>query len=180
LDPSDQINPRIRLRDNVTNQDRWTTNLGRVEMNQQIYFQLYQQSNSNQAYHPNARFRFYQVKGHLIVCQVGVMVYCLDGDTGKKLWEMQTVENIPQNGIFFLQQVLTDNEGNPEFLYRNNQTQQFVRVALGRIGAAQASYVAVLGHKGLKVLDPLRGTVLWKRDDASITSHVFGDEQYLF
>jgi outer membrane protein assembly factor BamB/tetratricopeptide (TPR) repeat protein len=180
LDPSDTVNPRVRLRDGVTNQDRWTTNLGRVEMNQQVYFHMYQQSNINQAYHPNARFRFYQVKGHLIVCQVGVMVYCLDGDTGKKLWEMQTVENIPQNGMMFLQQVMNDSEGNPEFLYRNNQTQQIFRVTLGRIGAVQASYVAVLGHKGLKVLDPLRGTVLWKRDDASITSHVFGDEQYLF
>jgi outer membrane protein assembly factor BamB/tetratricopeptide (TPR) repeat protein len=180
LDPSDNVNSRIRLRDSVTNQDRWTTNLGRVEMNQQLYYHMYQQASVNQAYHPNARFRFYQVKGHLIVCQVGVMVYCLDGDTGKKLWEMQTAENVPQNGINFLQQVMNDNEGNPEFLYRNQQTQQLFRVTLGRIGAAQASYVAVLGHKGLRVLDPLRGTVLWKRDDASVTSHLFGDEQYLF
>jgi outer membrane protein assembly factor BamB len=180
-DPKHPGQPVLRLRDTGTNQDRWTAYLGQqVQMNQQILFQLYQQVNVNQAYNPNARFRFYRVKGHLIVCQVGVMVYCLDGDTGKKLWEMQTVENVPQNGMNFLQQVMNDNEGNPEFLYRNQQTQQLFRVTLGRIGAAQASYVAVLGHKGLRVLDPLRGTVLWKRDDASVTSHLFGDEQYLF
>ena len=81
----------VRLRDLPTNQDRWETDLGHVPMNQQLIFNLYQQANINQAYHPNARFRFYHVKGHLIVCQVGVMVYGLDGDTGKKLWEMQTV-----------------------------------------------------------------------------------------
>jgi outer membrane protein assembly factor BamB len=180
LDPSDATNPRVRLRDIATNQDRWTANLGHVQMNAQIFFSLYQQAN-NQAYHPNARFRFYQVKGHVIVCQVGVMVYAIDGDSGKKLWEMQTVDaNIQNNGLVHLQQVMNDNEGNPEFLFWNQMTNQRFRVALGRIGAAQASYVAVVGQKGLKVVDPLRGTGLWKRNDVSMDTHVFGDEQYLF
>jgi len=180
LDPSDTFNPRIRLRDQLTNQDRWVTNLGRVDMNQQLFFNLYQQSQVNQPYFPNARFRFYQLKGHLIVCQVGVMVYCIDGDTGKKLWEMMTVENIPQNGFVHLQQVTNDVEGNPEFIYWNQQTNQRFTVQLGRIGTAQASYVAVIGHKGMHVVDPLRGTVLWKRPDVSVNSHIFGDDQYLF
>jgi outer membrane protein assembly factor BamB len=180
LDPSDTTNPRVRLRDATSNQDRWMTNLGHVPMNQQIFFHLYQQAGVNQAYHPNARFRFYHVKGHLVVCQVGVMVYCLDGDTGKKLWEMQTVENIANNGLISLQSVTSDFEGNPEFLYWNQLTNQRFTVALGRIGTAQASYVAVLGHKGLTVVDPLRGTVMWKKSDVSINSHVFGDDQYLF
>ncbi|MBI3823680.1 MAG: PQQ-binding-like beta-propeller repeat protein [Planctomycetes bacterium] len=179
LDPSDTLNPKVRLRDTATNQDRWTTNLGRVDMNQSLFFHLYQQAN-NQQYHPNARFRFYQVKGHLIVCQVGVMVYCIDGDSGKKLWEMQTVENIPQNGVTHLQQVANDTEGNPEFHYWNQLTNQKFKVSLGRIGTAQASYVAVIGHKGLSVHEPLTGKVMWKRQGVSINSHVFGDEQYMF
>ncbi|MSQ93449.1 MAG: hypothetical protein EXR98_02710 [Gemmataceae bacterium] len=180
LDPSDTTNPKLRLRDTTTNQDRWVTNLGFVPMNQQIFFNLYQQANVNQAYHPDARFRFYHVKGHLIVCQVGVMVYCIDGDTGKKLWEMQTVENIPNNGLVSLQQVMNDSEGNPEFIYYDQRTNQRFRVTLGRVGTAQASYVAVLGHKGLNVVDPLRGTLMWKKSDVSVDSHVFGDDQYLF
>jgi len=180
LDPSDAANPRIRFRDLANNQDRWATNLGHVPMNAQIFFNLYQQANVNQAYHPDARFRFYHVKGHLVVCQVGVMVYCLDGDTGKKLWEIQTVDNIQNNGVIHMQQVMNDSEGNPEFLFWNQLTNQRFKVALGRIGAAHASYVAVVGQKGLTVVDPLRGSTLWKKHDVSMNSHVFGDEQYLF
>ena len=180
LDPGNANNPKVRLRDIATNQDRWETNLGFMQMNQQVFANLYQQANVNQAYHPNARFRFFHVKGHLIVCQVGVMVYCLDGDTGKKLWEVQTVENTPQNAFVTLQRVQNDQEGNPEFYFWNQQTGQQFRVTLGRIGAVQASYVAVLGHKGLEVRDPLRGSMLWKKHDVALNSHVFGDDQYLF
>jgi outer membrane protein assembly factor BamB len=142
---------------------------------------MYAQNNVNQPYNPNARFRFYHVKGHLIVAQVGVMVYCLDGDSGKKLWEMSTAE-APQglNQFVYFQQVNVDAEGNPEMWYVDNRNQQRIRVPVGRVGTAQASYVAVLGHKGLMVVDPLRGNTMWKRPDVAIDSHVFGDDQYLF
>ncbi len=180
LDPSNASNPKVRLRELGSKDDRWATDLGLQQMNQQIFFHLYQQANVNQAYHPNARFRFYHVKGHLVVCQVGVMVYCLDGDTGKKLWELQTVDNVQNNGLTHIQQVLNDQEGNPEFLFWNQLTNQRFRVSLGRIGAVQASYVAIVGQKGLTVVDPLRGTILWKKNDVAMNSHVFGDDQYLF
>lgn len=178
FNPADVFNPRIKLKDITTGEDRWETALGRVDMNQQLYFYLYQQANVNQQYHPNARYRFYQVRGHLIVCQIGVMVYGIDGDTGKELWKVQTVENL-QPGVG-LNQVVTDSEGNPEFIYYNGNTNQTFRVTLGRIGSAQASHVAVLGYKGLEVLDPLRGTLMWKKSDLPINSHIFGDDQYLF
>lgn len=179
LDAVNQSNPTITLRDIATNQNRWTTALGSVPMNALIYQHLYQQAGM-QAYHPGARFRYFHVKGHLIVCQVGVMIYCLDGDTGKKLWEMQNVDSLPTNGFIRLNQVIADAEGNPEFLFWNQQTNQQFRVTLGRIGAVQASYVAVLGHKGLSVVDPLKGTPLWKKADVPMNSHLFGDDQYLF
>ncbi len=180
LNPSNVLDPSIKLRDSATGENRWEAHLGRVEMNQQIFFHMYQTNNVNQPYYPDARFRFYHVKGHLIVCQVGVMVYCLDGDTGRELWKMQTVENV-QPGIVQLQQVDTNpHDGNPEFVYWNQQTQQRFRVSLGRIGSVQASHVAILGHKGLTVVDPLRGTTMWQKSDIPINSHVFGDDQYLF
>jgi hypothetical protein len=179
LDAGNASDPSVQLRDITTSQNRWTTKLGSVPMNTQIFFHLYQQM-GNTAYHPNARFRFYYVKGHLIVFQVGVMVYCLDGDTGKKLWEMQNVESIPQNGLIQIRQVTNDSEGNPEFVFWNQANNQTFRITLGRIGAVQASYVAVLGHKGLDVRDPLRGTTLWKKADVPMNSHLFGDNEYLF
>ncbi|HZZ79968.1 MAG TPA: PQQ-binding-like beta-propeller repeat protein [Gemmataceae bacterium] len=182
LDPSDTINPRVRLRSLGSGADRWTTNLGQVPMNQQLFFHLYQQGNvnMNMGYHPNAHHRFFHVKGHLIVCQVGVMVYCLDGDTGKELWKMQTVENIQQNGLVHLQEVRNDSEGNPQFWYWNQLTNSRFAVKLGHIGTAQASYVALLGHKGLTVVEPLRGGTMWSKPDVPVGSHVFGDDQYLF
>ncbi|MSQ94098.1 MAG: hypothetical protein EXR98_06025 [Gemmataceae bacterium] len=68
LDPSDTTNPKMRLRDRSTGQDRWQAPVGFVPMNQQIFFNLYQQANINRPHTPNAPFRFYHAKGNLIVC----------------------------------------------------------------------------------------------------------------
>src|SRR5262249_55938701 len=94
--------PTLHLRDQTTNQDRWSVALGQSPMNQTIYGNLYQTANVNNAYHPDARYRFYHVKGHLIVCQVGMMIYGIDGDNGKKLWEVETTENYTQDGQIYL------------------------------------------------------------------------------
>ena len=64
--------------------------------------------------------------------------------------------------------------------YVNVQTGATVRFSLGRIRAVQASYVAVVGHQGLSVLDPLHGTVMWQKPDVSVQSHVFGDAEHVF
>lgn len=184
LDPSNPSNPTVRLVDVTTGKERWASHLGNVPGNQQIFFYLYQQANVNNAYYPNARFRFFHARGHLIVCQVGIMVYGLDGDTGKKLWETTMVEGLQNQqpgrpGLVF-QQIMTDPEGNPEFIMWNQLNNQRIRVALGQVGPVEASYVALISQKGLVVQDPLRGTMLWKKMDVSPGSRIFGDDQYLF
>lgn len=184
LDPSNPTNPTVRLVDVATGKERWASHLGNTPGNQQVFFYLYQQANVNSAYHPNARFRFFHAKGHLIVCQVGIMVYGLDGDTGKKLWETTMVEGLQNQqpgrpGLVF-QQIMTDPEGNPEFIMWNQFNNQRVRISLGQVGAVEASYVALISQKGLVVQDPLRGTMLWKKMDVSPGSRIFGDDQYLF
>lgn len=179
--PKNVGQPVLCLRNLATNEDRWVTTVAQgFGINQTILYQLYQQNNSNQKYHPDARHRFYHVKGHLIVCQVGVMVYCIDGDTGTKLWESRTTEAFANNGFISLQQTIFDDDGNAEFLCRNQQTGQMFKMTLGHIGAVQASYVALVTNQGLNVVDPLRGTTLWKKADVSMNSHVFGDDRHLF
>jgi len=176
LDPTNNNDPKLRLVDLTTNKVRWTQNLGSVPNNFRFFQYLYQQGQNNQAFHPNARFRFFQVKGHLAVFQVGTMVYALDLDTSRILWQHSLLNekiNLP------VQQILPDSEGNLEMLVAN-QFGQLSRFRIGQVGAVEASYVALVTQKGLVVLDPLRGTPLWTKMDVPAQSRVFGDEQHLF
>ena len=97
FDPNNPINTQVRLVDVATGKERWSQNLGQVAGNNQVFFALYQQNNINVPYGPNARHRMYHVKGHLIVAQIGVMAYCLDGDNGKVLWRHPLVEGLLEN-----------------------------------------------------------------------------------
>ncbi|MFO0969659.1 MAG: PQQ-binding-like beta-propeller repeat protein [Gemmataceae bacterium] len=51
---------------------------------------------------------------------------------------------------------------------------------LGQVGAIDAGYVALVTQKGLEVVDPLKGTLLWKKMDVTTHTRVFGDENHLF
>ena len=107
----------------TTGETRWTSQLGSVQSNFQFFQYLYQQKGNvnvfpaNQlSYNANHRFRFYQVKGHLIVFQVGTQVYCLDADNGKILWQHPLIDQMPQQGpntAMFIHQVLPDRRGQP-------------------------------------------------------------------
>lgn len=176
LDPTNANDPKIRLVDLTTNAIRWTQNLGTVQSNVNFFRYLYQQGQMNQAFHPNARFRFFQVKGHLAVFQVGTMVYALDLDTSRILWQHSLLH---EKQTTVVQQVMPDAEGNLEMLVAN-QFGQLNRYRIGHVGSVQASYVALLTQKGLVVVDPLRGTPLWTKMDVPVQSHVFGDDQHLF
>ena len=185
LDPSNANNPELRLVDASNNAVRWATKLGMVQNNFQYFQYLYQQAGGGQqTYYPNARFRFYQVKGHLLVFQVGTMVYCLDASNGKQLWQHTLVENVqnpfPGQPGMFVQQVLPDAEGNPEMIMINNFNGQRTRMPIGMVGAVESSYVALVGSKGLVVLDPIKGTVQWKKSDVAAGTRCFGDEQHIF
>src|SRR4029077_6854470 len=92
LDPSNFSNPQLRLVDLTTNMVRWTQALGSVQQNFQYFQFLNPQGQANNAYYPNAKFRFYQVKGNLLVFQVGTVAYCLDADNGKILWQQSLIE----------------------------------------------------------------------------------------
>ncbi len=180
IDPSgNPANPSLRLVDAQTNTTRWSQNLGASASNTQIYYQLYQQQGMTPRNSvDDAPHRRFQVKGHLLVCQVGIMAYCLDGDTGKILWKeslapgMESQQNISQ--------VMLDKDGLIEVIIWNPQGNRQMRMHVGHVGEVQASYVALITSQGMIVNDPLRGNLMWKKPEISVNSRVFGDEQNIF
>ena len=186
LDPENNNgfrNPQLRLLDLTNNTVRWSQGLGLVQANQYFYQFLYQQSQPNTAYNPNAKFRFYQVKGNLVVFQVGTMVYCLDVENAKILWQQSLLDVnngslIPSQGMNVMA-IMPDRDGYLDLVLRN-QLGQTSQVPVGHVAAVEASYVALVTQKGLLVLDPLRGTLLWKKMDVSAHTRVFGDENNVY
>src|SRR5262249_5129436 len=180
LDPMNTANPTLRVLDVTTNQMRGQPlQLGNVQTNFAFFQHLYNNARSNTGYHPNARFRFYQGRGHLAVFQVGTMVYGLVLANVKVLWQHPLLEGNPQfqPGT----QIQPDAEGNLWLtLFDPNFGQQIRRTQVGHVGAVEASYVSVVSQKGLTVLDPLRGTQLWNRASVAPQSEVFGDDKHVF
>lgn len=184
LDTANTANPTLRLVDLSTNNVRWSHNLGgggnNFQMNFQYFQYLYQQGQTNTSYFPNARFRFFQVKGHLAVLQVATTVYCIDLDNPRLLWQHSLLEGNLMQPNMVLQQVMPDQEGNLVMVMWNQFNGQRVQQRIGQVGAVQASYVALVSQKGLEVLDPLRGTPMWTKANVSSRTHIFGDDRHLF
>ena len=185
LDLSTVPNPQLRLHNFGTGANRWTLSLGASTGPANFQsFQYLQQNQTNGGYSPNARFRFYQVRGNLAMFQLGAVAYCLDMDSARVLWQQNLVDSLPaQQPIMpgmMIQQVMPDADGNLQMMVWNQMNGQRSWIPIGHIGAVQASYVALLTQKGLTVVDPLRGTVLWRKLDVPVHARVFGDDQYLY
>jgi outer membrane protein assembly factor BamB len=179
LDPAAQNAPKLSLVDVTTNKLIWTTNLGANNTNY-LYFQwLYDQTNRPAGFYPNAKFRFYQAKGHLGVIQVGMVVYGIDMDNGQVKWSKQLYDPTTVQPNFGYQLAPPDEHGRLWVLHQNQFGGQ-TKVRVGQIGAVQATYVALATPKGLVVLDPIKGTVLWSKPGLSGNLEVFGDDQYIY
>ncbi|MCI0462193.1 MAG: hypothetical protein L0Z62_35015 [Gemmataceae bacterium] len=181
LDPVNSSNPILRVLDMSTNKVRGDPiPLGNEPANYMFFRHLYDQAERNTAYYPNARFRFYHGKGHLAVFQVGTTVYGLDLSSVKMLWKHNLLDlpgNQPQPGRT---QLTPDAEGNLWLLMTDQFGRQTTRTRVGHVGAVQASYVALTSQKGLIVLDPLRGNVMWSKPAVQPQAELFGDDQHIF
>lgn len=180
FNPSNAYRPRAHLVDMSTGAARWDLDLLPNQPNQatnQYFSHLSTVGSANTHFRPDARFRMFQVKGHLAVLQVGPHVFAIDLNSPRVLWQHDVLQ-LPANTQ--VQQALFDAEGHFEVALWNQFTQQRTVTRVGSVGAVEASYVALVTHKGLVVLDPLRGTQLWSKTDVPTRTKVFGDNEYLY
>ncbi|HYT92242.1 MAG TPA: hypothetical protein VEL76_26245, partial [Gemmataceae bacterium] len=77
-------------------------------------------------------------------------------------------------------QVMPDNEGRLWLTTTQPFGGQPTRKLVGRVGAVEASYVALTTSKGLVVLDPLRGVPLWTKASVPSSTEIFGDDQHIY
>jgi outer membrane protein assembly factor BamB len=178
--------PVVSLVDMTTNKVRWTQNLGNVSTNYQFFQHLHDLGQRNMAYHPNARFRFFQGTGHLAVFQVGTMAYALDLDGAKILWQYNLLD-IPTDAGAGATQVMPDAEGTLFLTITNQFNQVTTRKRVGQVGVVRPSYVALTTQKGLIVVDPLRvhpdgksPQILWSKMNIAPQTEIFGDDDYIY
>jgi outer membrane protein assembly factor BamB len=124
------------------------------------------------------RFPCY-LQGHLAVFYLGHIVYGVDLAERKKLWEypLLTPERADSEQPFNAAQGMlsVDPDGTLTLVSARGTTEK-----LGQIGPVTASYVCLRTQEGLVGLDPVRGAVLWTKNDLANNTQIFGDEQYVY
>src|SRR5207244_9771783 len=105
------------------------------------------QNSQAQGLTANVKFRYYHVKGHLAVIQVGVAAYGIDMHAGNVLWQHLLYDPTkfqgPNNNWQF-----TLEQGRIVVLHLSPNGGA-TKVRVGEIGTVQATYVALVTQKGL-------------------------------
>ncbi|HEV3205231.1 MAG TPA: PQQ-binding-like beta-propeller repeat protein, partial [Gemmataceae bacterium] len=157
-----QNTSHIKMVDRNTNEDRFSEPIMRNNSFNNLY---------NSGYN-NVRFPYF-FKGHLVVVNLGHVVYAFDPVEKKKLWEKNLMGNGILPGTNF--QITQDRDGTLQLTYADGFVQK-----VGKTGPIEASYVCVNTRDGLVALDPLKGTVLWTKTDVPMRTQIFGDDQYVY
>ncbi|HYV37265.1 MAG TPA: hypothetical protein VE988_16275, partial [Gemmataceae bacterium] len=139
---------------------------------------VFGQNNNPTGFHPNAKFRFYQVKGHLAVIQVGMEAYGIDLGAGTILWQHSLYD--PYKAQPNTNWSISMDEQGRLWVLHQNQFGNSVKARVGHIGSVQATYVALITQKGLVVLDPIKGTTLWTKPGLLTNTEIFGDDQHIY
>ncbi|MFN4260330.1 MAG: PQQ-binding-like beta-propeller repeat protein [Gemmataceae bacterium] len=161
-------NFQLRVIDQTTGEDYWRTE--GLWTNRQFTPANYLYTN-----YGNANIRHtYRVMGHIVILNLGYMVYALDPVHKKKLWEYNLYGS--GNNLFPQQaRIMPDRDGKMQIIYQDGWTQK-----IGQTGPAEPSYVCLLTRTGLVALDPVHGHVLWEKSDVSPRSLIFGDYQHVY
>jgi outer membrane protein assembly factor BamB/tetratricopeptide (TPR) repeat protein len=126
---------------------------------------------------PGPLFPFQRV-GHLVVLNLGTIVFGIDPINKKVLWrhELITLPKDQNNGMHLFVDWSDHTLRVPLFMGMSTPQGR----AVGHVGPATASCVCLVTRDGLVALDPSTGRTLWSRSGISPNSEVFGDSQYLF
>ena len=162
-------NHHLKITDVTTNETQ-TLPLTRTLFSQ-IISQITQQ-------HPSApsRVKFnYQSMGHLVVLQVGNMIFGIDPlNKPRVLWE-KNISTLPGNAAAQPSMTFDAKENTLSILYSDGLVQR-----LGTAGPLQGGVVTVAFKDSLLAIDPVTGRTLWTRTDINSRSHIFGDKENVY
>lgn len=131
-------------------------------------------SNSGQ---PIPYSKFVQGSGHIMVVQLGMMVYCFDLAEKKELWNKNLLGESPpqvQPGVNPNPPVEVAPDGTCTVRFPDGYT-----VTLGRSTIVQPGYIAVLTRDGLECVEPLTRRTLWVRSGIADRAQIHGDGRYI-
>jgi outer membrane protein assembly factor BamB len=160
-------NSRLRLADTATGEERWTVNLGTNQ------FQTIAQNPQSH------RTTFsYQTLGHLVVLQLGYMVYGIDPlGKGRVMWEKNLATpsgtSTPAHPTVSVDERVTP--PTVRVLYQEGWSQR-----LGQNGPLNGPVVCLLTRDSLTAVDPVTGRTLWTRSDINSRYEVFGDAENIY
>jgi outer membrane protein assembly factor BamB len=160
------------------NSNKEVAKLNPANMTQYQYYNYLSNWSQNHLF-PNARYRFYQTKGHLAVLQIGPMVFGLDLVNHKILWDRNMMDNTP---LVNMNYNINPNtwDGTLEMQSWDRFTGQPFTRKIGMLGNLEANYVSIQTQNGLVVLDPIKGTELWTKTDIPPRTQIFGDSKHIF
>jgi outer membrane protein assembly factor BamB/tetratricopeptide (TPR) repeat protein len=161
-------NHSLKLTDTSTGEERWTRALTPTQ---------FQQIATNNTQPHRVKFGF-QSLGHLVVLQLGHMVFGIDPlNNGRVIWE-RNLSSLPGSAAAApgYQSLSVDpRDGSVMVLYSDGWMQR-----LGEIGPLQGGVVCLQMRDALTAVDPVSGRTLWTRTDVNSRSHIFGDEQHVY
>lgn len=161
-------NHQLKLEDISTSEERWKLPLTRTQFQHIV-------ANNGQPH--RARFG-YQTLGHLVVLQLGHMVFGVDPlNKGRVLWE-KNLSSLPASAgtpPMPMSTSFDSRDNSVVLLYTDGWMQR-----LGEIGPLQGSVICLQMRDALTAIDPVTGRTLWSRSDVSSRSHVFGDQEHIY
>jgi outer membrane protein assembly factor BamB len=162
------FNNSLKLLDTSTGEERWNLSLTPTQFQQIV-------GNNNQPY--RVKFGF-QSLGHLVVLQLGHLVFGIDPlNNGRVKWE-KNLSSLPGSSSAppnYSSLTVDPRDGSVVVAYTDGWMQR-----LGETGPLHGGVVCLQMRDALVAIDPVSGRKLWERTDVSSRSHIFGDEQHVY
>lgn len=153
----------VKVNDRATNTEVWSNNLTRTQFQNFLYT-----GNPNQ----QTRFPYYTV-GHVVVLNLGHMVFGLDPINKKVLWEQNLLGT---SGLQGYNNIMVDpKDGTLQVFYQDGYVQR-----IGQALPIEPGYVCLQTRDGLVAVDPISGKTLWTHNDVTTRARLFGDSDYVY
>ncbi len=155
---------QLKVFDTTTNKEYWSEGL------EQTHFATLLNNYRN----PQQQPRFpYQNLGHLVVLQLGHMVFALDPVNKQVLWKknLSGQSSIPG----YRSHSYDPRDGSLQIVYQHGWTQR-----LGQAGPLSPTAVVLQTSDALVGVDPVSGKTLWSRSDMPKSAHIFNDSEYIY